>query len=574
MSDKRTVASVETLICGLKLTHDGCLAVIEDNELLFSIEAEKIGNRPRYSTLNSTLDLRAILAANALAPRDLTAIAVDGWFRLNEESQVSLLDARGNTHALDVAGYHDEPGSDVDSLAGTSAEADFFGAGQREFRSYTHTTDHALAGYCSSPYAADGEPSLIIVWDGGTVPLLYHFTPATRTLTPMRRLMAVMGLLYPIFASHLTPFRSPAGPLDPNDRARETRLLTVSGKAMAYAALDESSADLVAVMEQMTERIPPSDLTAMYRWTRKVLETPAAAKLSDASLMSSLEDYLGQSLQLSLESFLRQEPRYRGLPLCFVGGSALNIKWNARLRGSGHFAGVWVPPFPNDAGSAIGAACAEMIRRTGHSSLRWSAFAGPGLPAHGAVQPGWSAGPCDLKELAGLLADTGEPVVVLTGRAELGPRALGHRSIIAPATTSGMQDRLNELKKRERYRPVAPICLEDCAPEVFSPGTPDPYMLFDHQVRPAWRNRVPAIVHVDGSARLQTVGPDNGVMFDLLTAYAERTGVPVLCNTSANFEGSGFFPDVASALRWGRTRYVWSEGTLFSATHDRVQDEK
>jgi carbamoyltransferase len=153
--------------------------------------------------------------------------------------------------------------------------------------------------------------------------------------------------------------------------------------------------------------------------------------------------------------------------------------------------------------------------------------------------------------------------VVLDGRAELGPRALGSRSIIAPATSPKMKDRLNEVKDREPYRPVAPICLEEAAPGVFTPGTPDPYMLFDHEVRPEWRARIPAIVHLDGTARLQTVGRGDGAVRRLLESYFEASGIPVLCNTSANLKGSGFFPDVASALAWGRVDLVWSEGTLY-----------
>ncbi|MFE5563957.1 carbamoyltransferase C-terminal domain-containing protein [Amycolatopsis japonica] len=563
---------METLICGLKLTHDGCLAVVSEDELLFSIEAEKIDNRPRYSSLNTVTDLSAVLGANGIAPGDLTAIAVDGWFRQDGESQVTLVNGTGRTDRLEVAEYHDEPGSDVSPLTGIEGEADFFDLGGSSFRSYTHTTGHALSAYCSSPYAAADEPSLVVVWDGGTMPCLYHFSPTAPALSALRRLTPVMGLLYPIFATHLEPFTPSAGTFTQSSRERETMLLSVSGKAMAYAALDEPSPELIAVMARTTQSVPPSDPVGMHRWTRKVLGSPAAAGLSDAALMASFEEYLGQTLLQSLAEFLRNEPRYRGLPLCFAGGSALNIKWNALLRESGLFAGVWVPPFPNDAGSAIGTACAEMIRSTGRSALRWSAFAGPALPTEAPIPEGWHAEPCSVPELAALLADSGEPVVVLSGRAEVGPRALGHRSIIAPATSPQMQDRLNKLKKREPYRPVAPICLEDRAPEFFAPGTRDPYMLFDHEVRPEWRDRLPAIVHVDGSARLQTVGPDNQVMFDLLTAYAERTGVPVLCNTSANFEGSGFFPDVASAVRWGRTRFVWSEGTLFSRNSDSASE--
>jgi carbamoyltransferase len=169
-----------------------------------------------------------------------------------------------------------------------------------------------------------------------------------------------------------------------------------------------------------------------------------------------------------------------------------------------------------------------------------------------------------VEELAGVLDEVGEPVVVLSGRAEAGPRALGHRSIIAPATTPAMRDVLNEVKDRESYRPVAPMCLEERAAEVFSPGVRDPYMLYEHQVRPEWKDRIPAVIHIDGSARLQTVGPDHPTIHRLLSEYERRTGVPVLCNTSANFSGSGFFPDVASAIRWGRLRHVWSDDILYA----------
>ena len=129
-----------------------------------------------------------------------------------------------------------------------------------------------------------------------------------------------------------------------------------------------------------------------------------------------------------------------------------------------------------------------------------------------------------------------------------------------------MRDVLNRVKDREAYRPVSPICLEADAPRIFDPGTPDPYMLFEHTVRDNWAGRIPAVVHLDGSSRLQTVNCEqNPTIAAVLTEYALRSGVPVLCNTSANLKGRGFFPDVASALRWGRTRYVWSDGTLWES---------
>ena len=225
-----------------------------------------------------------------------------------------------------------------------------------------------------------------------------------------------------------------------------------------------------------------------------------------------------------------------------------NIKFNARLRESGLFDDVWVPPFPNDSGSAIGAACAEMVRSGGPLALDWSVFAGPSLQPSTPAS-GWQAQPCPVDELASVL-HSGAPVVVLDGRAELGPRALGHRSILAAATDPAMKDHLNDVKHREHYRPVAPVCLEERAASVFRPGGRDPYMLFDHAVRPEWTARIPAVVHADGTARLQTVGSDNRLLHSILSAYERIAGVPVLCNTSANLPGRGFFPDTVSAMEW------------------------
>jgi carbamoyltransferase len=159
----------------------------------------------------------------------------------------------------------------------------------------------------------------------------------------------------------------------------------------------------------------------------------------------------------------------------------------------------------------------------------------------------------------------------MCGRAELGPRALGARSIIAPATNPGMKDLLNDIKHRENYRPVAPICLEEHAPEIFDPGTPDPYMLFEHRVRPDWVQRVPAILHLDGTARLQTVSPaDDPVLATILGEYYKRSGIPVLCNTSANYHGKGFFPDAVSAMNWGGVDHVWVNGVL----HQRISSSE
>jgi carbamoyltransferase len=133
-----------------------------------------------------------------------------------------------------------------------------------------------------------------------------------------------------------------------------------------------------------------------------------------------------------------------------------------------------------------------------------------------------------------------------------------------------MKDLLNKVKGREYYRPVAPICLEEFAPDIFEPGTRDPYMLFNHAVRAHWADRIPAVIHLDGTARLQTVNSDDSPVIEaVLREYHRLSGIPVLANTSANLNGRGFFPDAASAMSWGRVDTVWSDGIMYR----RVSDE-
>jgi carbamoyltransferase len=121
---------------------------------------------------------------------------------------------------------------------------------------------------------------------------------------------------------------------------------------------------------------------------------------------------------------------------------------------------------------------------------------------------------------------------------EFGPRALGARSILASPTHAAMQARLNEIKDREDFRPVAPVVLEEEAPNWFLGCTRSPFMLFVYQVAPDKVGRIPAVTHVDGSARVQTIHrTQHPLYYDVLKAFQARTGVPVLVNTSFNTRG-------------------------------------
>ncbi len=141
------------------------------------------------------------------------------------------------------------------------------------------------------------------------------------------------------------------------------------------------------------------------------------------------------------------------------------------------------------------------------------------------------------KAAAELLAD-GRVLGWFQGRMEFGPRALGARSILASPCEADMQAKLNEIKDREDFRPVAPVVLEEAASEWFSDARRSPFMLFVFDVHPEQAARIPAVRHVDGTARVQTVNrTQNALLYDTLQAFAQRTGVPVLINTSFNTRG-------------------------------------
>jgi carbamoyltransferase len=291
---------------------------------------------------------------------------------------------------------------------------------------------------------------------------------------------------------------------------------------------------------------------------------------------------IARSLQKALEeTVLRMVTwlhRETGLAnLCMAGGVALNCVMNARVRDEGPFENVWVQPAAGDAGTALGAALwvdwQERARR-GDPARRWAmdhAFLGPGFEDREIEEfLRWTRVPFrKLGDVAGeaaaLLAD--EKILGwFQGRMEFGPRALGARSILASPLHAPMQARLNEIKDREDFRPVAPVVIEEQAHEWFAPhrtrtsgkdglvetGTvplsggrkagrssfPAPFMLFVFDVRPDKADRIPAVRHVDGTARVQTIRRDqNPRYYDVIRAFGERTGVPVLVNTSFNTRG-------------------------------------
>ncbi|MEE1737593.1 carbamoyltransferase N-terminal domain-containing protein [Streptomyces sp. BE147] len=556
------------LVCGVKVSHDGGLAVIDGNRLVFSIETEKIGNDRRYSPLGDLSRVPDILRSEGMEPEDIDRFVVDGWRTAGENPWTVPTSRNGDPLALPVAPYVDGFLSPDPLHRYTFTDHDF-GKSTSGYASYHHVANHLLGAYCSSPFAARGDDTLALVWDGGITARLYEISSRGRSVRPVAGLLPFRGNVFALFCSQFGPFRADTSQFDfaTHMDADADHYRSIAGKAMAYAALGQVEQDAFPVLDTLLAEMPEAAGERGLALGRRLAAERAhlLPGLSDADLVATFQEYLSRALVSALTAVVHDGHRGRRPRLVMAGGCALNIKWNSAIRAAGLFEEIWIPPFPNDSGAAIGTACCEMVSTTEHHSLVWDVRGGPRPGPVGTLPEGWRVQDCDERRLAGLLHTDGSPVVVLSGRAELGPRALGSRSIIAPATDAGTKDLLNTMKDRAAYRPVAPVCLAHRASEVFDPGGDDPFMLFDHRVRPQWAGRVPAVVHLDGTARLQTVSSaSDSAIARILTAYEELTGIPVLCNTSANGNGRGFFPDVASAAEWGRARYIWADGRLYT----------
>jgi carbamoyltransferase len=234
--------------------------------------------------------------------------------------------------------------------------------------------------------------------------------------------------------------------------------------------------------------------------------------------------------------------------LCFAGGTGLNCTANGLLLRNSPFRDVFIPPSPHDGGTAVGCALYGLVGCLGQTSdFRWTNdFLGP-EPDIAAADTAVHGLPADLllerpDDLVAAMVDlllTGRVVALHQGRSESGPRALGNRSILGDPRRPEMQDFINfEVKGREWFRPLAPLVLHDHAEQIFDVDRPAPFMQYAADVRPEYREQLPGITHVDGSARLQTVEPVNTpFLHALLSAWFERTGSPVLINTSLNGPG-------------------------------------
>lgn len=402
--------------------------------------------------------------------------------------------------------------------------------------------DHHLCHQASAFLAAPFESCAVMTLDGrGERATTTYGVWRDQRYRPLGEVQMPhsLGLLYEQATTHL-------GFLHSSDEYKVMALAAMGRPRWAQAL-----ADHVHVRSRGQFTLDPVDFTALFGPPRA---PGAPMEQRHFDLAASLQRALEQTV-LAICGWLHDATGEQALAL--AGGVALNCVMNARLRDEGPFGAVWIQPAAGDAGTALGAALWADARARARSDAlparEWQM-------AHAYLGPAWDDDEIEpllawaqlayervddeaelLRRAAALLA--GDRILGwFQGRMEWGPRALGARSILASPVSTGMQQRLNELKDREDFRPVAPAVAAEAFGDWFQPahanGGRSPFMLFTHQVLPQQASRIPSACHSDGSARVQTVHADTHPRFHgLLQAFARLSGVPVLVNTSFNVRG-------------------------------------
>lgn len=501
------------LILAFKEGHDGAVVAIEDGKLLFALEAEK-DSYPRYDRITAEVVVRAA----EMAGRPPDVIAIGGWVKGFHSIEPQ---SRTGYFGVGDGAISDEPGR-------------FFGHDVRIFSS-THERSHIMAAYGMSP-GAQGRPHYCLVWEGniGSFYRLDEHGAATHLkhvmMDPGNKYAYLFALADPGFPAGKGHFRY--------EDAGKLMALTGFAEQGAVTKAERETIEFILAQDGIVLGVDKNEL----RWS----STHNAGVESQA-----FKNIAAKHSQAIFERFYSyaEANLTEGLPLLISGGCGLNCDWNRQFRECGLFEYVFVPPCPNDSGSALGTGIDAQWYYTGSAAIEWSVYAGEEFVSDVEPDPArYETRPLVAAEVARYL-EQGNVIGWARGRYEMGPRALGNRSILAAPFTAEMTARLNKLKRRAGYRPIAPICLEEDAGKWFTGSVRDPYMLFFNRVTSP---ELKAVTHVDGSARTQTVTREqNPGIADLLVAFRDLTGFSVLCNTSLNFSGRGFINRTSDLLTFG-----------------------
>ena len=487
--------------------HDGAIVYLKDARLRFSIEAEK-NSHYRHSSITSH-DVVDILGELEEVP---DVLCRGGWWPCDDNV----------TGSRTVAGYRGVLKNDI-----VTGQRRLLGKPIVYFSS-SHERSHLLCAFGMSNLPK-GTPCYGLTWEGGIGAFYEIDSELNITLLadvmnePGHRYALLYGLADPTFPKN-SPFSR----------------FSDAGKLMALASFSvrsTPSADEKQLIDFLLQGCPHLELSAHGNASHLLYHNVGVEDPEFRNFAGIFSDKVFDVFHQFAKANMTKR-----IPLLIAGGCGLNCDWNTKWKETNLFPEVFVSPVANDSGSAIGTAVDAQFHITGYPKIDWNVYAGLDFNTSGS----FDLAQYDLYETSyEMIADMLAHDLILgwvNGKYEIGPRALGNRSILAAPFRESTRVRLNEIKQREQFRPIAPVCLEEEAARWFGCDHPSPFMLYTHRAR---TDGLAAVTHVNGTARIQTVSSENNRnLYELLIAFKARTGYGVLCNTSLNFKERGSINEI------------------------------
>ncbi len=539
-------------ILGINAYHGGASAcLIQDGQLIAAAEEERF-TRVKYWAGFPIQAIKYVLGEAGISPHDLDHIGISRNPRINLRRKIKFT----LTQRPDL-GFVSDRIKNVFSVRGLQAvfceqlNVDPFGLNIR-FHNVEHHLAHLASAFFVSPFSeaavlsVDGMGDFTsTMWGGGRE---NHLQVAGAIHFPHS-----LGIFYTAVSQWLgfpnygdegkVMGLAPYGTPEYIDKIRAIVRIQSDGTF----EIDQDYLRYRAEGGTMTWNDGPPELGKLY--SEKLISLLGEPREQGKEITQYHQD-VAASLQAALEeaefALVRKLQRESGLNvLCLAGGVALNSVFNGKILTETDFTEVYIQPAAGDAGTALGVCYYIFHQLLGQPRCyeMKNAYTGPAFE-NGKVQDVLDRKNLSYKtyetfELADKASDLvadGNVLGWFQGRMEWGPRALGNRSIIADPRRADMKDILNaRIKQREKFRPFAPAILEETTGDYFDQCYPDPFMLKVYNVRPEKQNEIPAVTHVDGTGRLQTVSQETAPRYwELINAFRERTGVPIVLNTSFN----------------------------------------
>jgi carbamoyltransferase len=512
--------------------HDGGAALLRSDGQITALAAERVGDRYKHSWNSG-------LASEYLASRFGKAIEQNNFVDPTETG----LEESGHHFYHAASTYY---GSGFKQAAVLVIDGQGPEMRQRASTSIWYGEDNELT-FVEAPYLTEG------LFAPGSIGHFYTAVGALAGMTELHEEGKTMGLAsYGQPSQYIDFFRKYV-------QIEQDGNYSIDPK-FVYATLGNTLGPVHFGWEEQ-----PAEIQAIWEEFVSLRGRPVRQKGEEVTQDDADIAYAGQVLleELVLGAASRAKELTNSDYLCLAGGVALNSVANGKIVKSRLFKDVFIFPAAGDDGQAIGKLFADIkLQGLDIDTTAHTAYYGPeyspeeidqaiteALTAHPDFELLATKGEALIEETVRRLI-SGQVVGWFQGRSELGPRALGNRSILADPRHPAMRDYINtEVKHRELYRPFAPVVPEERVSEFFAIDRPSPFMLLVADVKPEKRDLLPAITHVDGTARVQTVNRvQNALYYDLVTRFGERTGIPVLLNTSFNDKGEPIVETPADAL--------------------------